>query len=74
MKQKDFVFNLCLLIFLNLLVKPFWMLGVDVGVQNSVPSILRPGMRGRATNTPSTCCYGLSADNGQTIMPSSGRV
>jgi len=35
-KQKDFVFNLCLLIFLNLLVKPFWMLGVDVGVQNSV--------------------------------------
>ena len=36
LKQKDFVFNLCLLIFLNLLVKPFWMLGVDVGVQNSV--------------------------------------
>ena len=36
MKQKDFVFNLCLLIFLNLLVKPFWMLGVDVGVQNGV--------------------------------------
>lgn len=36
MKQKDFVFNLCLLIFLNLLVKPFWLLGVDVGVQNSV--------------------------------------
>lgn len=36
MKQKDFVFNLCLLIFLNLLVKPFWMLGIDVGVQNSV--------------------------------------
>jgi len=35
-KQKDFVFNLCLLIFLNLLVKPFWMLGVEVGVQNSV--------------------------------------
>lgn len=36
LRQKDFVFNLCLLIFLNLLVKPFWMLGVDVGVQNSV--------------------------------------
>jgi len=35
-KQKDFVFNLCLLIFLNLLVKPFWLLGIDVGVQNSV--------------------------------------
>lgn len=35
-RQKDFVFNLCLLIFLNLLVKPFWMLGIDVGVQNSV--------------------------------------
>ncbi len=38
LRQKDFVFNLCLLIFLNLLVKPFWMLGVDVGVQNSVGS------------------------------------
>lgn len=36
MKQKDFVFNICLLIFLNLLVKPFWILGIDVGVQNSV--------------------------------------
>lgn len=36
MKQKDFVFNLCLLLFLNLLVKPFWILGVDVGVQNRV--------------------------------------
>lgn len=36
LRQKDFVFNLCLLIFLNLLVKPFWMLGIDVGVQNSV--------------------------------------
>lgn len=36
MRQKDFVFNLCLLVFLNLLVKPFWMLGVDVGVQNAV--------------------------------------
>jgi O-antigen/teichoic acid export membrane protein len=35
-KQKDFIFNLCLLIFLNLLVKPFWLLGIDVGVQNSV--------------------------------------
>ncbi len=36
MKQKDFVFNLCLLIFLNLLVKPFWILGIDIGVQNRV--------------------------------------
>ena len=36
MKQKDFVFNICLLVFLNLLVKPFWILGIDVGVQNSV--------------------------------------
>lgn len=36
MKQKDFVFNLCLLVFLNLLVKPFWTLGVEVGVQNAV--------------------------------------
>ncbi|MDR1345777.1 MAG: polysaccharide biosynthesis C-terminal domain-containing protein [Bacteroidales bacterium] len=36
MKQKDFIFNIGLLIFLNLLVKPIWILGIDVGVQNSV--------------------------------------
>lgn len=36
MKQKDFVFNIILLIFLNLLIKPFWILGIDVGVQNQV--------------------------------------
>jgi len=36
MKRKDFVFNLCFLLFLNLLVKPFWILGIDVGVQNQV--------------------------------------
>ncbi|MEG2070109.1 MAG: oligosaccharide flippase family protein [Bacteroidales bacterium] len=36
MKQKDFLFNVILLIFLNLLIKPFWILGIDVGVQNSV--------------------------------------
>ncbi|MBO7491697.1 MAG: polysaccharide biosynthesis C-terminal domain-containing protein [Bacteroidales bacterium] len=36
MKQKDFVLNLCILLFLNLLVKPFWILGIDVGVQNQV--------------------------------------
>lgn len=36
MKQKDFVINLILLIFLNLLIKPFWLLGIDLGVQNSV--------------------------------------
>ena len=36
MQKKDFVFNVGLLIFLNLLIKPFWILGIDVGVQNSV--------------------------------------
>lgn len=36
MKQKDFVFNLCILLFLNLLIKPFWLFGIDVGVQNRV--------------------------------------
>jgi O-antigen/teichoic acid export membrane protein len=35
-KQKDFVFNIAILIFLNLLVKPFWILGVEVAVQNRV--------------------------------------
>ena len=36
MKKRDFVFNIAILIFLNLLVKPFWILGVDVAVQNRV--------------------------------------
>ena len=36
MRQKDFLFNVFLLLMLNLLIKPFWVLGIDVGVQNSV--------------------------------------
>jgi O-antigen/teichoic acid export membrane protein len=35
-KQRDFIFNISILLFLNLLIKPFWVLGIDVGVQNSV--------------------------------------
>ena len=35
MKRK-FVTNLILLLFLNLLVKPFWILGIDRTVQNLV--------------------------------------
>jgi O-antigen/teichoic acid export membrane protein len=34
--QKKFLSNLILLLFLNLLVKPFWILGIDRGVQNAV--------------------------------------
>jgi len=34
--QKKFLKNLVLLVFLNLLVKPFWILGVDRQVQNVV--------------------------------------
>ena len=34
--QKKFVTNLALLLFLNLLIKPFWILGIDRSVQNSV--------------------------------------
>ena len=34
--QKKFLRNLVLLVFLNLLVKPFWILGVDRQVQNVV--------------------------------------
>lgn len=37
MKRK-FITNLGLLIFLNLMVKPFWMFGIDRGVQNAVGS------------------------------------
>ena len=38
MKQKDFLFNLLFLLLLNLLIKPFWLLGVEVEIQNSVGS------------------------------------
>lgn len=34
--QKKFVTNLALLLFLNLLIKPFWILGIDRAVQNHV--------------------------------------
>lgn len=34
--KKHFVTNLALLVFLNLLVKPFWFFGIEVGVQNRV--------------------------------------
>jgi O-antigen/teichoic acid export membrane protein len=36
--QKKFLTNLGLLLFLNLLVKPFWVLGIDRSVQNTVGS------------------------------------
>jgi len=36
--QKKFLTNLALLLFLNLLVKPFWVLGIDRSVQNAVGS------------------------------------
>ena len=34
--KKKFVTNLAFLLFLNLLIKPFYVLGIDVGIQNSV--------------------------------------
>ncbi len=34
--QKKFITNLAFLLFLNLLVKPFWILGIDRSVQNVV--------------------------------------
>lgn len=36
--KKKFVTNLGLLILLNVLIKPFWMFGIDRGVQNAVGS------------------------------------
>jgi O-antigen/teichoic acid export membrane protein len=36
--KKKFLTNLALLLFLNLLVKPFWVFGIDRGVQNAVGS------------------------------------
>jgi O-antigen/teichoic acid export membrane protein len=34
--KKRFITNLALLIILNLLIKPFWFFGIEVGVQNTV--------------------------------------
>ena len=34
--KKHFISNLLLLILLNLLIKPFWFFGIEVGVQNRV--------------------------------------
>ncbi len=34
--KKRFITNLTLLIILNLLIKPFWFFGIEVGVQNAV--------------------------------------
>lgn len=34
--QKKFITNLALLLLLNLLIKPFWILGIDRSVQNAV--------------------------------------
>jgi O-antigen/teichoic acid export membrane protein len=36
MKQKDFLFNLIFLLLINLLIKPFYTLGIDAGVQVAV--------------------------------------
>ena len=36
--RRTFLTNLSLLLFLNLLVKPFWVLGIDRSVQNIVGS------------------------------------
>jgi O-antigen/teichoic acid export membrane protein len=36
--RKKFLINLALLLFVNLLVKPFWIFGIDRGVQNVVGS------------------------------------
>jgi len=36
MKQKDFLFNLLILILLNLFIKPFWLFGIDMSVQKIV--------------------------------------
>ncbi len=34
--RRKFLTNLILLVFLNFLIKPFWVFGIDMGVQNSV--------------------------------------
>lgn len=39
LQQKKFIFNLGILIFLNLLIKPFWILGIEPSFQYSVGNI-----------------------------------
>ncbi|MDR1761211.1 MAG: hypothetical protein LBR55_02050, partial [Bacteroidales bacterium] len=34
--KRTFIINLILLVFLNILVKPFWIFGIDRTVQNTV--------------------------------------
>src|SRR6185295_7713619 len=34
--QRKFITNLALVLLLNLLIKPFWILGIEVAVQNAV--------------------------------------
>ena len=34
--QRKFLTNLLILLFMNLLIKPFWILGIDRSVQNAV--------------------------------------
>ena len=34
--RKNFIGNLLLLLCLNLLIKPFWIFGIEVSVQNMV--------------------------------------
>lgn len=34
--QKKFLLNLLLILFLNLLIKPFWVFGIDLKVQNTI--------------------------------------
>lgn len=36
--QRKFILNLGLLLFLNFLIKPFWIFGIDRTVQNTLPS------------------------------------
>jgi len=37
--KKKFILNLLFLIVINLLIKPFWFLGIEVGVQNHVSNV-----------------------------------
>lgn len=37
--QKKFITNLAFLLFLNLLIKPFWLLGIDRAVQNATGAV-----------------------------------
>ena len=55
--QRTFLTNLALLLVLNLLVKPFYILGIDAGVQDAVGAEGYGAYAASASASCSTSCW-----------------